>query len=85
MDKLYRPTQYVSVWTSVVLVMIWSVLPASAAEPKLPLEALIQEALDRNPEIMASRERWEAAKAVPSQAESLPDPILAFAYRGRRR
>ncbi len=82
MDKLYRPTQYVSVWTSVVLVMIWSVLPASAAEPKLPLEALIQEALDRNPEIMAARERWEAAKAVPSQAESLPDPILAFAYRG---
>ena len=82
MDKLYRPTQYVSVWTSVVLVMIWSVLPASAAEPKLPLEALIQEALDRNPEIMAARERWEAAKAVPSQAKSLPDPILAFAYRG---
>jgi len=54
-----------------------------AAEPSLSLHSLVQEASDRNPEISAARERWEAAKAVPSQVQSLPDPTVAFAYRGQ--
>ncbi len=54
---------------------------AYGAEPPpqetLALPELIQEALARNPEIMAARQQWEAvAKRVP-QARSLDDPTLS--------
>ncbi|RMH35526.1 MAG: TolC family protein [Nitrospirae bacterium] len=55
---------------------------ARGAEPPLGLETLLHEALQRNPEILAARQRWEAVKATIPQAESLPDPVIAFAYRG---
>jgi outer membrane protein TolC len=48
----------------------------------MSLNALVDEAILRNPEIHSARERWAAANAIPSQAKSLPDPIVRFAYRG---
>ncbi len=65
-----------------LLAMSWAALPVQAAEPQLALKPLVNEAIERNPEIKAARERWEATKAVPSQVESLPDPLVGFAYRG---
>ncbi len=46
----------------------------------LRLETLVAEALRSNPEILAARERWEAARQRPSRASSLPDPVVSFGY-----
>ncbi len=56
--------------------------PLSAAEFHLNLQTLIEETKQRNPEIRLARQRWEAAKALISQVQSLLDPIIGFAYRG---
>jgi outer membrane protein TolC len=62
--------------------LLLPVQPALAAEePRLPLSALVDEMTDRNPEIKAARERWEAAKAVVPQVQTLPDPRLQFGYQ----
>ncbi|MEK7293451.1 MAG: TolC family protein [Nitrospirota bacterium] len=56
--------------------------PALAAdEARLSLPALIEEMAARSPEIKASRARWEAAKAVVPQVQTLPDPKLQFGYQ----
>ncbi|GJL53024.1 MAG: PTS cellobiose transporter subunit IIC [Nitrospirales bacterium] len=57
-------------------------LQVLGAEPPLKLQTLIEDAYQRNPEIQATKQRWEAAKAVPSQVQSLPDPVVGFGYRG---
>lgn len=44
----------------------------------LKLEQLIEEAIQNNPEILASRKRWEIYKERVPQARSLPDPMLGF-------
>lgn len=44
------------------------------------LKALLREALQNNPEILAARKRYEAARQRPSQASSLPDPMLSPGY-----
>jgi len=43
-------------------------------EPPLQLDAVVTEALLRNPEIQAARHRWEAARERAPQAASLDDP-----------
>lgn len=55
--------------------------PASAGEPRLNLRSLVQEAEAANPELKAARQRWEAAKAVVPQAQTLPDPKLQVGYQ----
>src|SRR6202023_3037250 len=39
-----------------------------------PLEDLLNEAERNNPQIAAARQGWEAAKQIPSQVSTLPDP-----------
>src|SRR6267142_4411617 len=39
-----------------------------------PLRDLLNEAEQNNPQIRAARQGWEAAKQVPSQVSTLPDP-----------
>lgn len=39
-----------------------------------PLAGLLDEAEKHNPQIEAARQRWQAAKQVPSQVSTLPDP-----------
>jgi outer membrane protein TolC len=68
-----------------VLFMWWSWGGFShAAEdtgaPLLDLQALLREALEHNPEIQAAQQRYRAAQARPSQAGSLPDPMIEGAY-----
>jgi len=45
------------------------------------LQSLIEELVARSPEIKAARERWEAAKAVVPQVQTLPDPKLQLGYQ----
>jgi outer membrane protein TolC len=54
---------------------------AAEAEPRLPLGPLVNELEAVNPEIKAARERWEAARAVVPQVQTLPDPKLQFGYQ----
>jgi len=53
---------------------------APCQEIRLRLEDLVQEALGRNPEILAAQKRYEALRQRPSQASSLPDPTLSLSY-----
>ncbi|MEW6105931.1 MAG: TolC family protein [Bacillota bacterium] len=63
---------------------VWGVCAFATEENEeqlLNLLALIQEAAENNPEIGAARQRWEAAKAVIPQVQTLPDPRLNFGYK----
>ena len=44
------------------------------SEAVVPLQDLLTEAEQNNPQIQAARLAWEAAKQVPSQVSTLPDP-----------
>lgn len=53
----------------------------AAAEAVLDLNTLVREATESNPEIRAARQRWEVARAVVPQVQTLPDPRLLFGYQ----
>ena len=44
------------------------------SEAAAPLQDLLTEAEQNNPRIQAARQGWQAAKEVPSQVSTLPDP-----------
>ena len=58
-----------------------SVVHTTPGEDRISLQSLIEELVARSPEIRAARERWEAAKAVVPQVQTLPDPRLQFGYQ----
>ena len=47
---------------------------SSHAGPVTPLSDLLAEAERNNPQIEAARQSWQAAKQVPTQVSTLPDP-----------
>lgn len=49
------------------------------------LDELVQEALAKNPDIRASLQRWESARAVIPQVQTLPDPKVTMGYRDMAR
>jgi outer membrane protein TolC len=53
---------------------------SAATETPLRLEEVTREALAHNPEILAAQKRYEAARQRPTQASSLPDPMLSVGY-----
>jgi len=53
--------------------LFWA-LAAHAAESSTPLSALLNEAVQRNPDILAARRAWQAATQVSSQVSTMPDP-----------
>lgn len=53
----------------------------SQSEPRIDLPVLISELETANPEIKAARQRWEAAKAIVPQVQTLPDPRLQLGYQ----
>jgi outer membrane protein, heavy metal efflux system len=59
----------------------FAVGPAFAEDSRLDLKELIEDALQRNPEIQAARRRWEASKAIIPQVQSLPDPQVMFGFQ----
>ena len=50
------------------------------ARPASGLAALVEEALQRNPEILAARRKLEAARQRPAAAASLPEPMVSVGY-----
>jgi cobalt-zinc-cadmium efflux system outer membrane protein len=50
----------------------------AAEEPVLRVEPLVQEALDKNPKILAARGRHAALKEKIPQSGALEDPMLGF-------
>jgi cobalt-zinc-cadmium efflux system outer membrane protein len=48
--------------------------PTSHTGPITPLSELLAEAEKNNPQIEAARQSWQAAKQVPTQVSTLPDP-----------
>src|SRR5512143_907416 len=42
--------------------------------PMTPLQKLVNEAQQNNPQVLAARRAWQAAAQVPSQVSTLPDP-----------
>ena len=54
---------------------------ARADEGQLSLSSLIDELATHSPEIKAARQRWESAKAVVPQVQTLPDPRLQLGYQ----
>ena len=53
----------------------------SPTDARIRLPGLIEELEAANPEIKAARQRWEAAKAVVPQVQTLPDPTLQLGYQ----
>ncbi|MCS6329244.1 MAG: TolC family protein [Nitrospira sp.] len=49
--------------------------------PRISLPTLIEELEAANPEIKATHQRWEAAKAVVPQVQTLPDPKVQLGYQ----
>jgi outer membrane protein TolC len=82
MESFQLQRSYLRIFTIGLLLSIAPGLSALGAEPPLKLEALIEEAFQRNPEIQAAKQRWEATKATIPQVQSLPDPVVGFGYRG---
>ena len=72
-----------AVWLiTLTLLLPWPVgATDETAEPRLDLSGLIREFEAANPEIKAARQRWESAKAVVPQVQTLPDPRLQIGYQ----
>lgn len=62
------------------IVLAVAVLRASAQEPRVSLPELTSEAVRNNPEIVAAQKSYEAARQRPTQASSLPDPMISLGY-----
>jgi len=65
-----------------ILITVALAISAAAQTPqaRLSLRDLTSEALRDNPEIVAAQKSYEAARQRPSQASSLPDPMISFGY-----
>ena len=59
-----------------------SVSMARQIGASVPLEKLIVEALEKNPQIKSAERRWLAAQARPAQVSALPDPMFSYARFG---
>src|SRR5450755_3765689 len=57
-------------------------LPVALCYPAMaqPLPMLVREALENNREILAAQKRYEAARQRPTQASSLPEPMVSLGY-----
>lgn len=60
------------------VLFIFHAFSIRAENISLRLEQLIEEAIQNNPEILASKKRWEIYREKVPQARSLPDPMLGF-------
>jgi len=66
-------------WTRPLLMLV-AASSAMAAEPPLNLHELVEEALQRNPGILAAQKRLEASRQRPAQQSALPDPTVSFGW-----
>ena len=55
---------------------------AAPAAPRLDLQSLVREALERNPELQAARRNVDAKRARIPQAKAWSDPTITLGYGG---
>jgi outer membrane protein TolC len=60
------------------LIFLFLISEGQTEDMRFKLDHLIEEALQNNPEILASKKKWEVYKEKPSQASALEDPMLGF-------
>jgi len=73
-----------SVFTVLMLFVFAFSSHAEEAQPLfLQLKEIIEEALAKNPEIVAAKNQWRAAREKIPQASSLDDPVLSYTYQLR--
>ena len=68
-------------WMFCVLILQGFPSPLWAQEGKpasLRLNELIEDALNKNPDVLAAKSKWEVFKERPSQAGALDDPMLGL-------
>src|SRR4030066_1474749 len=62
-----------------IIVLLMPLIPlAQPDKPVMNVEQLIEEAVQNNPEILASKKRWEVFKEKIPQAAALEDPMFGF-------
>ena len=65
-------------WFFIFLIFIPLFAYAQSEKPVLSLGPLIEEGVQNNPEILASRQKWQAYKERVPQAGALEDPMVGF-------
>lgn len=55
---------------------------AQQAPEFISLQTLVAEALEQNPEIIATRRNFDMMRARVPQSKALPDPMLSYGYMG---
>ncbi len=68
-------------WSMVIKIIFFILIPITSfaqSQSTVKLDQLIEEALRNNPEIAASKKRWEVFKEKVPQTRSLPDPMLGL-------
>lgn len=84
MDKRRPVRVSLNILTSIVF-LFSSVIPLEAQQAAsfaVSLEEILQEALENNRELKASRENLEAARHRVPQSSALPDPMAGYAVMG---
>ncbi|MBI4714784.1 MAG: TolC family protein, partial [Nitrospirae bacterium] len=75
---LHKRTLAVGLFLLAALLPVREGVAAQEASGTVALTELVREALEKNPEIQAARDRWNAAERRIRPAGALPDPLLAF-------
>jgi outer membrane protein, heavy metal efflux system len=64
----------------ILAIAAYGVAAQQPPEARVSLRELTSEAMKNNPEIVAAQKSYEAARQRPSQASSLPDPMISWGY-----
>ncbi|MBM4340159.1 MAG: TolC family protein [Deltaproteobacteria bacterium] len=70
--------KFIKLFGLTLFIIFIFVSEGQAEEIRLKLDQLIENALQNNPEILASKKRWEVFKEKIPQARALPDPMFGF-------
>ncbi len=73
-------SQQFTITICAVVSLMLSSIHVNAQTPRLSLQGLIEEALERNPDLTVLRERLEAARRRVPQAGALMDPMLTMDF-----
>ncbi len=78
--KIFSIPRYTVILFLIVYSLTGYVVARASEQGKLKLENLILEAEERNPEIIAARNRWKGAQEIVEARRALPDPQLSYTY-----
>jgi outer membrane protein, heavy metal efflux system len=81
-NRAWDTEAFIVVLCSLLFALVFTAPDRSvASEGDLKLRELIDEALQKSPEILASRYRADASQYRIPQVKSLPDPMVMFGYQ----